>query len=116
MAFDFSLCFRKGDVGGERGFEAALADLAFCAAASAFEGERRKTNINIHNTTPIMMVSGFDRRSDRVGPMARGTVGRPQLMMFGVGSISQEDICSSCFVGAFEWVYSSSIGVAGAVE
>jgi hypothetical protein len=57
-------------VGGDRGFEAAFADLALAAAASAFEGESRKTNINIHNTTPTIIVIGFDRRSDRTGPMA----------------------------------------------
>ena len=70
MPLVFSLCFRNGDVGGERGFEAALADRAFEAAASAFEGERRKTKIKMHNTTPMMIVSGFERRNDRTGPIA----------------------------------------------
>lgn len=70
MPFGFSTCFRKGDVGGERGFEAALAVRVFAAAASDFEGDTRKTNIIMHRTTPTMIVSGLERRSDRAGPMA----------------------------------------------
>lgn len=70
MPFGFSTCFRKGEVGGERGFEAAFAVRVFAAAASDLEGDTRKTNITMHRTTPTMIVSGFERRSDRAGPMA----------------------------------------------
>ena len=68
MPSDFSLCFRNGDVGGERGFDAALAFLV-CATGESDEGWSRKTKMTIHNTTPTMIVSGFVRRSDRTGPM-----------------------------------------------
>lgn len=68
--FVASFCFRKGEVGGERGLDAALALLNCDAAASVFDGENRNTNIMIHNTTPTIRVSGFVRRNDRTGPMA----------------------------------------------
>lgn len=67
---DFSFSFRKGEVGGDRGFEAALAFRSWEAAASALEGEKRKTNITMHSTTPTTIVIGFVRRNDRAGPMA----------------------------------------------
>ena len=62
--------FRKGEVGGERGFEAALALRDFDEPASVLDGERRKTNMKMHKTTPTIMVSGLVRRSDRTGPIA----------------------------------------------
>ncbi len=70
MPFDFSVCFRKGDVGGERGFEAALALRSCEAAASVLDGENTKTRINIHKAIPTMTVIGLVRRNDRTGPMA----------------------------------------------
>jgi hypothetical protein len=70
LPLDFSFPFRKGDVGGERGFDAALAFRAVEGPASALDGESMKTNINTHNTTPTMIVSGLVRRNDRTGPMA----------------------------------------------
>lgn len=73
MRFPFlvaSFCLRKGDVGGERGLDAALALLNCDAAASALDGEKRNTKIMIHKTTPTIKVSGFVRRNDRTGPMA----------------------------------------------
>lgn len=70
MPLDFSLCFRKGEVGGERGFDAALAFRNCAAAASALEGESMKTNISTHNATPTIIVIGFVRRKERTGPMA----------------------------------------------
>lgn len=66
---DFSFCFRKGDVGGERGLEAALAFRTCAEAESELEGDSRKKKMNINNTTPITTVTGL-RRNDRVGPMA----------------------------------------------
>ena len=64
-----SFCFLKGDVGGERGFDAALAFLASVAPLSD-PGDSINTNITKHNTTPTTTVSGFVRFSDRTGPMA----------------------------------------------
>ena len=69
MPFSFSFCFRNGDVGGDRGFDAALAFLICDAGESEFEGCSIKMKISIHNTTPTMIVSGFARRSDRTGRM-----------------------------------------------
>lgn len=66
----FSLVFRNADVGGERGFEAALAFLDFNASASPLDGERMKTKITTHKTAPTNKVRGFVRLSDRTGPMA----------------------------------------------
>lgn len=67
---DFSLPLRNGDVGGERGFEAALSFRAFDEPASILDGENIKNNIKMHNTTPTIIVSGLERRSDRTGPIA----------------------------------------------
>jgi hypothetical protein len=66
---DTSFCFRKGDVGGERGFDATV---AFRTGADPVEldGDSKKTNITTHNITPTMIVSGLVRRNDRTGPMA----------------------------------------------
>lgn len=69
MPFAFSFCFRKGDVGGERGFDAALAFRTCAEAESELEGDSRKKKMNINNTTPITTVTGL-LRNDRVGPMA----------------------------------------------
>lgn len=57
-------------MGGESGFDAAVAFRDFVAAASELDGESIKTNMTIHNTTPTITVSGFVRRRDRTGPMA----------------------------------------------
>jgi hypothetical protein len=65
----FSFCFRNGDVGGERGFDAAVAFLTCDAGEPEFEGWTIKMKITIHNTTPTAIVSGLARRSDRTGPM-----------------------------------------------
>ena len=70
MPLDFSFPFRKGDVGGDRGFDAALAFRNCEAAESSLDGESTKTNITTHSTTPTMTVSGLVRRNDRTGPMA----------------------------------------------
>jgi hypothetical protein len=104
LPFGFSLCFRKGEVGGDRGFEAALADLALAAAASPFEGESRKTNMNIHNTTPTTIVTGFDRRSDRTGPMAPRYGRASPIDDARAGIISQEDMCSRCLEPHSNWI------------
>jgi hypothetical protein len=68
-ALDFSFCFRKGDVGGDRGFDAALAFLTCAVVVSELDGESRKNNMPTHNTAPTMIVSGLIRRN-RTGPMA----------------------------------------------
>ena len=70
MPLDFSFSFRNGEVGGDKGFDAALAFRNCEAAESALEGDSRKTMITIHNTTPTTIVIGFVRRNDRTGPMA----------------------------------------------
>jgi hypothetical protein len=70
LPLDFSLDFRKADVGGERGFDAALAFRSCDAAESVLDGESMKTNIRMHNAMPTIMVIGFVRRSERTGPMA----------------------------------------------
>jgi hypothetical protein len=70
LPLDFSFSLRNGEVGGDRGFDAALAFRDCEAAASALDGEKRKTIIPIHNATPRMIVIGFERRNDRTGPMA----------------------------------------------
>jgi hypothetical protein len=57
-------------VGGERGFDAAVAFRDCAAAVSEVEGESMNTTITIHNSTPTITVSGFVRRKDRTGPMA----------------------------------------------
>lgn len=90
--FVASFCLRKGEVGGERGLDAALALLNCDAAASALDGEKRKTNIMIHKTTPTIRVSGFVRRKERTGPMAPlyCSKGCPQSMVTGR---SYERIC-----------------------
>jgi hypothetical protein len=84
LPFAFSFCFRNGDVGGERGFDAAA---AFLAGESESEGCNMKTKITIHNTTPTTIVSGFVRRSDRTGPMP-SYVGCPQTMRLGGSKIA----------------------------
>lgn len=64
-----SFCFLNGEVGGERGFDAALAFLALVAPFSD-PGDSMKTKITKHNITPTITVSGFVRFNDRTGPMA----------------------------------------------
>lgn len=76
MPLVFSVCFRNGDVGGDRGFEAAAAFLMGDVAESC-DGWRMKTRMTIHNTTPTIIVSGLVRRNDRTGPMP-SSVGCPQ--------------------------------------
>lgn len=65
-----SLDLRNADVGGDSGFDAALACLALTAAASELDGEKRKTIMTIHSTAPTRSVSGLVRLSDRTGPIA----------------------------------------------
>lgn len=67
---DFSFSFRNGEVGGDKGFDAALAFRNSEAAASVLDGDSRKTSMIIHNAMPTIIVSGFVRRNDRAGPMA----------------------------------------------
>lgn len=59
---------RKGDVGGERGFEAALALRSLYDAESFAEGEERKTMMPIRKTAPSSAWSGLKRRNriDRI--------------------------------------------------
>lgn len=80
MPFAFSFCFRKGDVGGDRGFDAALAFRTCAEAESELEGDSRKKKMNINSTTPITTVTGL-LRNDRVGPMAALCCWCPQLMV-----------------------------------
>ena len=79
---DFSFSFRNGEVGGDKGFDAALAFRNSEAAASAPEGDSRNTSMTIHNAIPTIIVIGFVRRNDRAGPMAPVFSWRPQSMKF----------------------------------
>lgn len=68
-------------MGGERGFEAALAFRTCEAVESELDGESKKTHIIITSAIPTTIVIGLDRRNDRTGPMAICTVGCPQSSM-----------------------------------
>ena len=68
MPFDLEDCFRKGDVGGERGFDAALAFLNFAEAESRLDGDSKNVIAPIHNSTMTTTVSGLIRRN-RIGPI-----------------------------------------------
>ncbi len=63
---DFGICFRKGEVGGDRGFDAA--DSCFCCAndEGLSEGDdKRKVRKPKANSPARMSVIGFVRRNDR---------------------------------------------------
>jgi hypothetical protein len=66
---DFSFCFRNGDVGGDSGFEAALAFRNLEESVSELEGVNRKTSMTMHSTTPTRTVRGFRCLTERAGPM-----------------------------------------------
>ena len=68
MPFDLEDCFRKGDVGGERGFDAALALLNFAEADSRLEGDSRNVIAPIHKSTTTASASGFIRLN-RISPV-----------------------------------------------
>lgn len=70
MPFDFEDCFRKGDVGGERGFDAALAFLSFEEAASALDGDKMNETKPIHSIALSISTRGFVRRNDRRNAIA----------------------------------------------
>ena len=59
MPFAFSFCFRKGDVGGDRGFDAALAFRTCAEAESELEGDSRKKKMNI--LAALMVLAFFVR-------------------------------------------------------
>jgi len=66
----FEDCFRKGEVGGERGFDAAPACLNLAAAESEADGDRMKIQ-NTINTMPLSInISGLVRRNERIKAMA----------------------------------------------
>ena len=69
---------RKGDVGGERGFDAAPTLRAFSARLSVDVGEMMKMNIKMHKAVPRMRVRGEERLIDRTGPIVF-VFGCPQL-------------------------------------
>lgn len=73
-------------MGGERGFEAALSFLDFARAESAAEGESMKTKMKMQRAAPTTMVIGFERRSERTGPIVAAGMGEFGLWGFGIFS------------------------------
>ena len=72
----FEDCFRNGDVGGERGFDAALAFLIFEAAESALDGDMMKVTKPISSKALKRSTNELCRRTVRMNPIvvARNTV------------------------------------------
>ena len=70
---DLGICLRKGEVGGDRGLDAA--ELCFCCANDeglSEEGDRRKLRKPKANRPARTSVIGFVRRNDRDMDMVRG--------------------------------------------
>lgn len=109
---DFSFCFRKGDVGGERGFDAALAFRTCAAAESPLDGDSRKMKMNINSTKPMTIVTGL-RRNDRVGPMAALCCRCPQSIVCCLPLNGMREL--SCCRNSCRTVYSQRNVVAPAV-
>lgn len=111
MPLDFSLPFLKADVGGDRGFEAAPAFRRLAAAVSCFEGDNRKTKMNIHKTTPITIVIGLCRRNDRTGPMAPFGVLNCQFCTVRVACAKQPRLVSRMAIEDMaDWTVFPSVG------
>ncbi len=86
---DLDVCFRKGEVGGDRGFDAAK--LCFCCAKDGVlseEGDKRKTRKPTANRPARIIVMGFVRRNDRdmdiVMDVPSGLAQRPISSVYGL--------------------------------